>query len=719
MPWRIPACFFCVFLFSQLFLVSCGTKDDEPFGVSPSQFGVEGEQGESRVVPLALINGSENEKIFLLSTDSPRLAFERPEVMVPPRSRELVALRVSCPSEGENFEDQIEIKEKGSSRRRKIPIFLQCHPSIEGGEARLSLEIEGLPEEELAAVTLSGPDNTELFLTANLDETELPSGRYTLTASPVLFAGYELAPHEELVSFLLLPETRHTLKVSYSFREDAPRSELSLQIEAPLELRPSVRVSGPGGFEKSVTSPAELRDLKPGAYEIYAEPEVRTSSSGRRSRWVPSQERKTLFLVPGTTHIHSLSYSDHLEVTSSDDGEIGSLRQVMATAPAGATVFLPAAQQAYILDGGPIEIHSEIRLKAESGAQLTTYGASGAFIVYPEGLFTIEELEIFNSAHSSGPAITSQGYLVLEGVTLRGNERVDGPAAIFSSSNFDARRLRLSDNSSKSGAGAVMLQGATAEISKLWAHDNRGHRGAVFYVDEESELALEDAILSTNSAHEGGAIFSRGVLQVKRSAFSRNHTFGADSFGGAILSEGELLLTNVTLFGNKATFGSALAIDRGSASLSHCTLADSETESRVSPVFVGSEASLSLRATLVQAGVSPALSIDAMDGSELNSKGFNLILTPGFFPLTDDDLTNQDSDALTFLDALLSEGVIMALPLGEDHPGRGAVPPEGCLSAEGAPLLEDQLKVPRPIEGPCDLGAIQSTTTTLNPDFPE
>jgi hypothetical protein len=82
-----------------------------------------------------------------------------------------------------------------------------------------------------------------------------------------------------------------------------------------------------------------------------------------------------------------------------------------------------------------------------------------------------------------------------------------------------------------------------------------GIGGLVF---SDGTLTIEDALLQGGDANDGGAIFSTGTLTVRRTTFSNNRALAGGGSGGALFNRGEAVVENSLFTGNEARSGGAI-----------------------------------------------------------------------------------------------------------------------------------------------------------------
>lgn len=393
-----------------------------------------------------------------------------------------------------------------------------------------------------------------------------------------------------------------------------------------------------------------------------------------------------------------------------DSDDLGAL---VEDASPWAVLVIRGGDQPLLMSDGPIAVDRALTIRADPGAPpITTEGRHGVFSVSPQGRLRLQGVEFENAAGPDEPVIENRGFVYLEGVRFADNFRAHGPAVLSSSHRLLAKQLKVENNRSESGPGALAITGGTARFFDVRALENRGLRGG--FLANRGQTRIDEGYFSFNEAGEGGALFNGGTLEIRNSAFWSNRSTGTDSVGGALLTEGRAWVTNTTFLSNQATFGSAVVVDRGHLALSHATFEDNKNTAG-GDLFVASSAHLVVRNSVLSRSSHTSMSIDVVHGGIVDSLGGNVVPQPEFaWPEEGPELGDHLGDrgphySLDLPPAVGSGGWVRVAPLGREHPGRNHVPGSRCLDAHGNPLHHDQVGNPRPIEFVCDAGAHQSS----------
>ena len=146
-------------------------------------------------------------------------------------------------------------------------------PPPSSGE--LALTISGLPAGTNASVTVTGPGNFNQVVSATQTLTGLAPGNYAVTANNVTRAPYSYGVTVTGSPATVSTSAGASATVSYA----AATGAIQLNITGtPAGTSSNVTVTGPGGFNQTVTGSQVLGTLVPGTYSITAS-EVRASGN--------------------------------------------------------------------------------------------------------------------------------------------------------------------------------------------------------------------------------------------------------------------------------------------------------------------------------------------------------------------------------------------------------------------------------------------------------
>lgn len=355
-----------------------------------------------------------------------------------------------------------------------------------------------------------------------------------------------------------------------------------------------------------------------------------------------------------------LDLTDELEVSNTNDSGPGSLRELLGSAPSGASVFVESFVRGTItLTTGVISVDRTINLIGPGASTLALSGGDAQAILAVEetGDLTLSGLTLTNSL---GSAITNAGSLSLTDAVIRDSTEamaLGRGACLSTFGPLTVARVTFTGCSAYN-AGAVDLGGGPASFDSV-------------------TFALNET-----TGNSGGAMIVSSIedVTITNSTFSGNFTTGADRVAGAIgvfESPGRLVLSHNTFFGNSAT-GAGGAI------------------------FMAEQTRVDLKGNLFagnSAVSGPDMFVDPL--ATLTSLGFNLL---------------EDGSGSGLVDGVNGDIVgqpAMVQPLAnnggptETHtlsPGSVAIdviPPEECS------VTVDQRGEARPVGGGCDLGSVE------------
>lgn len=719
----MAARFWAKFIITLIFLIassSCGLAADEHTQYTPRQLSVDATVASAKELPLAIYNPSSKAQRFQIKTSSPRVFVDPSRLSVQPKTRELLQVRLICPREAAEFEEEITII-KTDDTTYKIPIDLRCHLSPEDGAATLTVDILGLPPGEQGRVEIQGPSVTSLLLTSSETIAELPMGDYRLRAEPVEAESLNFLPLIVEQEFSLDDGDELHLTVEYVLPTTAAPGSLYLTSRGlPDDTPVEYQIRGPRAYRASFELPTSFKDLSPGGYILELPDQIRADSPKGRHLFRPRQNPFHLFIPPGHDVEVTVLFEDSRLVSASQDGAPGSLRNIIEEAPAHSVITISDDFDEIRLTEGPIIIKTPLTIRGTEGAApITTAGRQGTFKIEEDTSLHLENLTFIDAAGLGQPVIENDGKLSLSNIHINECEDYLGPPALLSRARLIIDGLHLEENISERGPGALHVESGTAHITGLKALSNKAvHGGALFL---EAKTTIADSYFASNQAEEGGAIKSTAHLELKDSTFFSNQATRQRSTGGALYIQGDGRITNSTFLNNLASKGSQIALHSGRLEIAHLTLVD-DTEEDHNHLFVDSESHFISRNTLFSDLQSGAPSLEADPGATLESRGGNYLpAAPEGWPTRTsaprDLVHNTEAEASLLMPPIEIDGMPTAIPLKKEHPGRLHIPGPYCRNARATALATDQLKNPRNIDFFCDIGAHQSRTEVLIETF--
>lgn len=422
-------------------------------------------------------------------------------------------------------------------------------------------------------------------------------------------------------------------------------------------------------------------------------------------------------------------------VTTTANAGPGSLRDIVAAAPAGATItFAPA------LDGQTIALTSPVvvtRVLVIDGSERLNLAISGGDL---SGIFTVDSgisvelrgLTLRDGNRTSGGAIHNSGTLALHNCNIRESHSDESGGGIFNAPGavLEVTDCEIADNHAEAEGGGV-FSGGTAIFTRSSLMDNSGGNedgGSGGGISSSGSLSLFDSVVRSNGAYgSGGGIISRGTLVMARCTVEDNQTFVDGDGGGLLVSggtitgctfagnycqysgggifhgAGTLVLVNTTLAGNDADYeyGGGL-YTRASTVLTSCTISGNNAYEEGGGVYVGTPGHLSLTNSIIAANQTFSSGPD-LRGTIETQTGVNLVSsTNGIVgPFTGIVAPPQ-------LGPLSDNGgpTLTMLP----QPGSPAIDAAGSTT-----LTVDQRGLPR-IAGPAaDIGAVEVQESVVQP----
>jgi len=134
----------------------------------------------------------------------------------------------------------------------------------------LAVLVGGLPAGAVGNVVVSGPSGFADVITASETYAGLVPGTYAVVASGVAFGGVDYAAAVTGSPATVPAGGLATVSVAYSATSTVGGS-LTVTVEGlPAGVDADVRVTGPGGFDESVTATATFAGVEPGTYTVTA-----------------------------------------------------------------------------------------------------------------------------------------------------------------------------------------------------------------------------------------------------------------------------------------------------------------------------------------------------------------------------------------------------------------------------------------------------------------
>ncbi len=296
--------------------------------------------------------------------------------------------------------------------------------------------------------------------------------------------------------------------------------------------------------------------------------------------------------------------------------------------------------------------------------------------------------------------VNSGASLGLNDVTIQHGNASKG-AGIYNSGTLTLTNDVVADNSAQYGGGVYNYATLTLKTSTI--SGNSATQGGGIY--DTGSSTISDSTFSGNSAQHGGAIYEYmyGSETIGGCTFSTNTALG---FGGAILEQGPVVLTNSTLSGNSAQYGGALyAHVFSSPTVKDSTFSGNSAQAHGGSIYSNGGSH----------GGTPAVSNSTLAASASGQNCSGLIADGGY-NISDDAscaFTGTGANGSTIgdnVDPMLDPaglqdngGPTKTIALDPGSPAVGAVPLAQCT------VNDDQRGDPRPAAGysACDIGAYE------------
>jgi PKD repeat protein len=247
---------------------------------------------------------------------------------------------------------------------------------------------------------------------------------------------------------------------------------------------------------------------------------------------------RTALLISGLFSLIFSTQAATLNVTTTVDGDVGSLRWAATNAIDGDTVTFDALG-VHRLTSGKISIDKSISISGpgENGVIIDGNSTDGIFLIVT-GIVKISGLTI---THGGGNSCS----------------------AVINLSDLTVQNCRLVDNVSEVTGGAIMnLDTLTLKSCELTGNRAPYEGGAI---DNEGNLTIVDCKVNDNTsiAGSGGAIFSAGSITIHNSDISNNSAVGGQ--GGGLYCFDPLSIAANFISGNTALNGGGIYVTGNSS----------------------------------------------------------------------------------------------------------------------------------------------------------
>ena len=260
-------------------------------------------------------------------------------------------------------------------------------------------------------------------------------------------------------------------------------------------------------------------------------------------------------------------------VTNLDDAGTGSLRDAIASTPAGETVaFQKGLSGTITLTTGELAIDKDLTIAGPGADVITVRGNHTSRVFHIIANYTVEiaAMTIADGYDPlAGGGVMNFGRLTITDSTVTGNAATDKGAVGGGIANAGTLTLIHSTVSNNlggrlsGGAGGIANAGTATILGSIISGNSSGglrssYGGGIsnYY---HGIMTITDSTISDNSVTQngfGGGIWNTAQLTVTNTTISGNF---AGDLGGAIDNAGTATLTNCTFSGNTAVRGGAIA----------------------------------------------------------------------------------------------------------------------------------------------------------------
>lgn len=413
------------------------------------------------------------------------------------------------------------------------------------------------------------------------------------------------------------------------------------------------------------------------------------------------------------THIyHNLAYEGGGLYLSDGNAVLSDTQIVSNTAnSAGGGVYLEDAPAVLTMDGGQV---------------YDNWSEDGGGVYVDEGNITLRNMQVTENVTLGfgGGMYLNPDNAILSNIQVVGNTSEDEGGGIY----FDGETLTMTDsiiegNTAVNDGGGLYADGPSTISNTIFQYNVSGDDGGGIYNRRNMELAYS-TVYSNTASNQGGGIYQNSDISIIHSTVSENHatahggglesngsgsyigysTFSgntANALGGAISNHaGELKLFNSTLSGNYATNGGGAIRYRtssGDSILTHVTIANNNSGDDGESLVIASGVTVTTENSILSSSgemvcsrvmVSQGFNLNSDDSCGLDALGDLVDTDPMLKPLADNGGETETHYPLPY------NPIIDYISEGEN----------GC----GLTYLDDQRDSARPVNGACDIGAVES-----------
>jgi predicted outer membrane repeat protein len=293
--------------------------------------------------------------------------------------------------------------------------------------------------------------------------------------------------------------------------------------------------------------------------------------------------------------------------------------------------------------------------------------------------------------YSMGGAIRNYGVLNIENVHFINNQSGEtsggNGGAIYNQNTLNIENCYFENN-----------QSYNCHCVCFYMYPNncpKYQNGGAIYNEYNAIANISNTVFFKNDAFEGGAIFNKGYVDIKRCTFKKN----TSNDGGAIYNSKDSKIVNSTFFKNIAPNQSGIILNNGNLTLENCTISKNNYETTSIGHGIYNSGGLKIKNSIISKN--GGHDIYNSNNGIITSCGFNLIQSPGNVIFNSiGDTTGVDAK----LDSLRYNGGFT--PTCALLPGSPAIGQGHNVDIDGNQVLTDQRGYYRP--NPPDIGAFQS-----------
>jgi hypothetical protein len=290
------------------------------------------------------------------------------------------------------------------------------------------------------------------------------------------------------------------------------------------------------------------------------------------------------------------------------------------------------------------------------------------------------------SAPSSRVIEVDGGAILIQDLTVTGGANVVGldGGGIKNSGALILKRVEVKGNTTNVAGGGLSNDGDTTMISTTIRENHAGTGGGIRNV---GTLFARDSSIFWNSADIAGGMENRGEAELVNTSVISNYGIG---IGGVYVPHfGRLHLSNATIGKNVAgAGGGGLNIEAGTdITIMNSIVADNRLSNGITSDCDGED-----------------------DFARIDVMLFSVLDDPnGRFCLPKFSFFNQIGGEVTVTISFgpINTGANPRLPLAFISPAINVGDPNGCRTLAGDILTRDQIGTTRPVDGRCDMGAVE------------